>query len=371
MKVGGCAPSADFWQGRRVLVTGHTGFKGGWLALTLRMLGADVVGFGLPAGQGPSFYRAAGVGKEIEERFGDVRDAAVVRRTLVEVRPQTVFHLAAQPLVLQGYERPHETFAVNVLGVVNVLDAAALAGAEAVVVVTSDKCYRPRKDRPHREDDPLGGHDPYAASKAAAELAVEGYRAVFRTRGGPRLATARAGNVIGGGDFTETRLVPDLILAAHQGRTVQLRRPEAVRPWQHVLCPVLGYILLAERLAESEAFEGGWNFGPRRSEAAAVGEIVDLVQQLLPSPVAVEVSPVDEPEDGYLALDSGKAEALLGWQAPLRLREGLKLTVEWYRDYFAGLEMSSKTAEQIEEVVATGGGDHTAQGFGPPLPAAG
>jgi CDP-glucose 4,6-dehydratase len=342
-------PDRRFWEGRSVLVTGHTGFKGGWLTTWLKLLGAKVVGYGLPPAGERSFYRAAAVGEGIEERFGDICDLQAVAAVIGETKPQTVFHLAAQPLVLAGYQRPHQTFAVNVLGTANVLEAAGEWGTAEVVVVTSDKCYLPKADRPHREGDPLGGHDPYSASKAGAELVVEGYRGVFRQRnGGPRLATARAGNVIGGGDFTASRLLPDLVLAARQGRPVTLRRPEAVRPWQHVLSPLLGYLLLAERLAGSERFEGGWNFGPLDGEVATVGEVVERVAALLPWPLQVEVGSAQSGEDGYLALDSAKAQRELGWQPPLGLGDALRLTVDWYREFFAGGEMATVCRQQIE-----------------------
>jgi len=350
--VSGPWPRAGFWRGRRVLVSGHTGFKGGWLTVWLKLLGAELWGFGLPSRDPRSLYLAARVGEGIEERFGDIRDRALVEATIAEAQAEVVFHLAAQPLVLASFERPADTYEVNVTGTVNLLEGCLrVPTVEAVVCVTSDKCYRPAAGRAHREQDPLGGADPYSTSKAAAELVVDGYRAARGAGGRPRLATARAGNVIGGGDWAPGRLLPDLMRAAASGEPLALRKPAAVRPWQHVLCPLLGYLLLAERLVDDPAFEGPWNFGPGQGDTVAVAEVVARVERLLGRKLARQGRPsAADQENPHLALDSGKAEALLGWRPPLDLGWGLQATVEWYGRQAAGEEMEAFTVRQLRAV---------------------
>jgi CDP-glucose 4,6-dehydratase len=342
----------EFWRDRSVFVTGHTGFKGGWLATWLVELGARVVGYALRPDTSPSYFAACGLADRIASHFADVADAAQLEAAVAAARPSVVFHLAAQPLVRRSYTMPARTFATNVLGTVHLLEAVRrVPSVQAVVVVTSDKCYENR-ERPegYREDDPLGGHDPYSASKAAAELATAAYRRSFFARG-PRVATARAGNVIGGGDWAEDRLVPDTMRALARGETVKLRNPAAVRPWQHVLVPLSGYLALAERLAERDGFAGAWNFGPRDDDAVPVAALVEL---LLASwdggrwEAAVEDEPAHEA--GLLRLDWTKARERLGWRPLLTLKEAAALTVTWYRAAAAPITPARLLELSIEQI---------------------
>jgi CDP-glucose 4,6-dehydratase len=362
-----------FWRGRRVLVTGHSGFKGAWLCLWLQALGARVSGVSLPdPPTEPSLYELVGVERGMEASVGcDVRDAAALSAALAAAAPQVVIHMAAQPLVRASFAAPAETFAVNALGTARLLEAVrACPGVEAVVVVTSDKCYAPRGDgRAHLEDDPLGGEDPYSASKACAELVVAAYRYSFFGDGATarslgdgsppsslgasaaRVASARAGNVIGGGDFGAERLLPDLFRAALAGEPLLLRNPDAVRPWQHVLSPLSGYLLLTQALCGSAAFARAWNFGPAERDALSVRELVARTAELWPAPIDWRVDGGAHPrENPALRLDSTLARAKLGWQPPLSLEQGLALTVDWFRAYTAGEDVRAATLAQIETV---------------------
>jgi CDP-glucose 4,6-dehydratase len=349
---------ASAWAGRRVFITGHTGFKGGWLSWWLQALGARLVGYSLPAPTQPSLYEVAAVPAAFErEHIGDVRDAAQLRTSLLAAEPEVVFHLAAQPLVRQSYHDPLETFSTNVMGTAHLLDAVRHCDSvRAVVVVTSDKCYREQAGA-HRESDALGGHDPYSASKACAELVTASYRDAFTlpTRG-VGVATARAGNVFGGGDWTIDRLLPDLLRAIGSGQAVQLRHPGAVRPWQHVLEPVAGYVALAERLlADAVTYSSAWNFGPDADQALPVLEITHRLLALaraggatVPS-VQVLPPPGDEVlhEAPLLRLDAAKARQQLGWQDRLTLDQALGLTWSWHQAWQQGQAMRELTQHQI------------------------
>jgi CDP-glucose 4,6-dehydratase len=307
----------SFWRGRRVLVTGHTGFKGAWLTLWLQRLGADVSGFSRDVPTEPSLYALAGI--DVRETRGDIRDAQAVSRAVAPA--EVVFHLAAQPLVRRSFQRPRETYDVNVMGTAAVLDAVREHGTPATVIVTSDKCYDNREQgEPFTEDAPLGGHDPYSSSKAAAELVTDAYRRSFELP----VASARAGNVIGGGDWGEDRLIPDILRAAEAGQAVRIRNPAAVRPWQHVLNPLSGYLLLAERLHGDARFAQAWNFGPDLDDARPVQWVVERIAERW------EADPGPHPHEArFLALDSTKARETLGWAPRWDLEQALARITEW------------------------------------------
>jgi CDP-glucose 4,6-dehydratase len=326
----------DWYRGRRVFITGHTGFKGAWLATWLRESGAVVTGYALPPEAGrPNLFELAQVGIGITSRFGDVRDRSNLGAALVEAQPEIVFHLAAQSLVRRSYAEPVLTFDTNVIGTAQLLDLArGVRSMRAVVVVTSDKSYENQGiERGYREDDPMGGHDPYSASKGCQELVTAAFRRSYLSDAGTAVATARAGNVIGGGDWSEDRLVADLMLAASAGRPCVVRNPEAVRPWQHVLEPLRGYLMLGRALAEEGgAFAEGWNFGPDLVDAVSVHELVARMSAAWPAIRAEPSADGGGPHEArLLRLDNGKAAARLGWRPALTLDETVALTVDWYR----------------------------------------
>jgi CDP-glucose 4,6-dehydratase len=346
------AVEPSFWSGRRVLLTGHTGFKGSWLALWLESMGAQVTGFGRSAVRNPeSLYELARVADGVETIEGDIRDADAVESAVRAASADVVLHLAAQPIVRRSYRDPAETFGVNVTGTVNLLEAVRATGmARAIVIVTSDKCYENvGLERGYREDEPLGGADPYSASKACQELVAHAYRSSFELP----LATARAGNVIGGGDFAEDRLVPDAMRAAAAGTRLRVRNPDALRPWQHVLCPLEGYLTLAQRLYEEDGFDDAWNFGPNDDDALPVGRILERLSALWPGGMEIEIAP--EPgapaEARTLRLDSTRARERLGWSPPWELERALEEIVDWHAAHAGGADMREKTIEQIGRYV--------------------
>ena len=334
--VAGVNVDSTFWRDRRVLLTGHTGFKGAWLSLWLQSLGAHLTGLSLSTPPThPSLYELARVREGMAASVAcDIRDPLALEREVALARPEIVIHMAAQALVRRSFAAPRETYETNVMGTVNLLDAVrACEGVRAVLVVTSDKCYENHESpRGYREDDPLGGHDPYSSSKAAAELLTSAYRrSFFSDPAAPRVACARAGNVIGGGDFGEDRLIPDIVRAAVAGHTLRLRNPEAVRPWQHVLSPLGGYLLLAQSLCESPNYARAWNFGPSEGDARSVEWIVRRVSELWPGEIAWEHDSGEHPrETRHLRLDSTLAREQLGWKPSLGLQAGLKASVDWY-----------------------------------------
>jgi CDP-glucose 4,6-dehydratase len=342
------APDPRFWAGRRVLVTGDTGFKGAWLSLLLATLGARVSGFGLAAGEGPSLWNLARVSDDVEHVDGDVRDGEAVAAAVAALAPEVVLHLAAQPFVRRSFADPVGTYATNVMGTVHVLDAVRRGGCVgAVVVVSSDKCYAPRAGGAgYREDEPMGGADPYSSAKGCAELVTSAYRESFFD--GALVASARAGNVFGGGDFGEDRLVPDLFRAALDGTPVRIRNPRAVRPWQHVLNPLWGYLSLAERVWADRSFARGWNFGPPDEDARPVGWIVDRVASLWDGPLRWEADPGPHPHEAqWLKLDSSLARSQLGWEPRWDLDEGLRRAVEWHLAQRDGGDLREATLGQL------------------------
>jgi CDP-glucose 4,6-dehydratase len=342
---------AGFWRGKRVLLTGHTGFKGGWLALRLQELGAELMGYALPPPTSPSLFAAARVGEGMSSTMGDIRDLGALQSAVAGFAPDVVFHLAAQSLVRPSYEDPVQTYATNVMGTVNLLECARRCDtARVVVVVTSDKCYRnDGVTAAFAEDAPMGGYDPYSSSKGCAELVTAAYRSSYLTQR-PALASVRAGNVIGGGDWAVDRLVPDIVSALQAGRAASIRNPDAVRPWQHVLESVSGYLRLAERLwHDGQAYAEAWNLGADPQEAQPVAWIADHLTRLWgrPGQWTAERRTDGKHEAAFLTLDSAKARARLGWRPRLGLLEALEWTVEWYRACAQGADARQKTLEQI------------------------
>lgn len=337
------------WRGRRVLVTGHTGFKGAWLALWLRELGAEVTGLALPPDQPEGIYAALHPWAGMDEHLVDIRDADAVAWAVAESQPEVVFHLAAQALVRRGYADPTGTYATNVVGTANVLEAVGIAeSVRLAVVVTSDKVYR--HDGTHRrfvEDDPLGGMDPYSTSKACAELVVAAWRQTGRGHDRVAVATARAGNVFGGGDWADDRLIPDALRARRADEPLRLRYPNATRPWQFVLDPLAGYLLLAAALGGEPAPPAAVNFGPR-TEDTTVAELVDALAGAGLAPPWKLDEGVHPPESPLLSLDSSLAERTLGWTPHTTLHEGLEETVAWYRAQADGADLLAVSREQLQ-----------------------
>ncbi|WP_263381302.1 CDP-glucose 4,6-dehydratase [Granulicella arctica] len=352
----------NVWAGKRVFLTGHTGFKGGWLALWLAQVGAVVRGYALDPSTEPSLFGGARVGSVIEDIRGDLRDHAALDRAMRDFQPDVVFHLAAQPLVRRSYADPLATYSTNVMGTAHVLESIrTIASVRAAVIVTTDKCYLNREWHwGYRETDPMGGYDPYSSSKACVEILSASYRSSFFpperfATHGVALATARAGNVIGGGDWSEDRLLPDLIRGFMSGEPVMIRRPHSIRPWQHVLEPVAGYIALAERLLAGKIeFADAWNFGPWDDDAWPVGRIATEMARRWgngASWVTDEAESVHEA--GYLKLDSSKARSELGWLPRLKLQTALEWLVDWYQAWEQGTDMNMITLGQIAKYQRT------------------
>lgn len=344
-----------FWRDRRVLVTGHTGFKGGWLALWLQALRARVSGLSAGVPTDPSLYQLARVQEGMaEEVEADIRDFAAILGGFEQTNPEILIHLAAQPLVRRSFADPRETFETNVMGTVNVLEAArATPSIKVVLVVTSDKCYENREwEWGYREDEPMGGHDPYSSSKGAAEIVTAAYRrSFFSGSGDAAVASARAGNVIGGGDWAPERLVPDIVRAAQEGTILRIRHPGAVRPWQHVLSPLSGYLLLAQTLWQSPQLAGGWNFGPEEQDAQPVSWIVERIREHWSGKPDWDPDPGPHPhEAAYLKLDSSRARLRLGWRPVVPLQTALRSIVDWHEAMAAGQDMREITLRQISDL---------------------
>jgi CDP-glucose 4,6-dehydratase len=347
----GMVLNRSFWFGKRVFITGHTGFKGGWLSLLLSEMGAHVYGYALPPYSGPSFYTAAGVANRLTNSVvADIRDADMLNNAMLTAKPDVVLHLAAQPLVRYSYSNPVETYAVNVMGTVNLFEAVRqTSSVKAVLNVTTDKCYdNVERNEPYSENEALGGYDPYSSSKACSELATSAYRRSFLEAQGVALASARAGNVIGGGDWSADRLVPGFLRAIDCDETLFIRYPNAIRPWQHVLEPLSGYLKLAEKLyVEGGDFADAWNFGPRDDDARPVDWLLDRLCALVPGARwCVDASP-DLHEAGTLKLDSSKAIRKLHWRPRWVLEQALSQTVDWHLAWRKGANMQVFSLEQI------------------------
>lgn len=361
----GLAMNPTFWAGRRVLLTGHTGFKGGWLALWLQRLGAEVIGVALPPPTVPSLFELARVGDDMRSIIADVRDAAAVLAAVEDCQPEIVIHMAAQSLVRAGYADPVMTYATNVMGSVHVLEAVRRVECVRVLLnVTTDKCYENREWYwGYRESEPLGGYDPYSSSKACAELVTAAYRSSYLSHrrpgsAGTAVSTARAGNVIGGGDWAQDRLVPDVMRALLAGSPVDIRRPRAIRPWQHVLEPLCGYLMLIEKMwHDGTNFSEAWNFGPYEDDAQPVGWIVERLAAAWDVPLKVnfEQTGADMHEAAWLKLDCAKARARLGWAPRWRVGRAIDEIAAWYRAYAQGADMREFTVSQIASYMQSDG----------------
>jgi len=349
----------SFWHRRRVLVTGHTGFKGSWLSLILDRLGAIVTGYSLAPHGDHSLFESARVDRHINSVIADIQDLDTLRRTVGAAQPEVVIHLAAQSLVLTSYKVPVETFSTNVIGTANVLEATrATDTTRAVVVVTTDKVYRNREWLwPYRENDELGGRDPYSASKACAELVTSSYRESFLAERGVAVASARAGNVIGGGDWSADRVVPDFVRAVLDKRPMTVRNPGSVRPWQHLLEPLEGYLELAERLiTEPKHAQGAWNFGPMPEAIRPVRQLVDDLAAAWGEGATWKHEPVEQPhEASTLLLDSTRARQELGWTQRLGYLRGVHLVAEWYKGFAKGDDLEATTLAQIDSEMSRPG----------------
>lgn len=344
---------ANFWQGKKVFVTGHTGFKGGWLSLWLQSLGAEVYGYALNPTTAPNLYTVARVSENLaSSTIADIRDALSLVKAMQFAQPDIVFHLAAQPLVRYSYAEPTETYATNVMGTVNLFEAVRkTSSVHAVINVTTDKCYENIESlRPYTEDDAMGGYDPYSSSKGCSELVTAAYRRSFLADAGVAVATARAGNVVGGGDWSEDRLIPDFLRAIDKNQPLVIRSPNAIRPWQHVLEPLAGYLLLAESLYnQGEKFAQGWNFGPSDEDAQSVAWIIDKLLATMPNASwRIDEQPHLH-EANYLKLDSSKARSQLGWQPRWNLETALEKIVDWHQAWHNQKDMWQFSLVQIHE----------------------
>ncbi|MFZ2974192.1 MAG: CDP-glucose 4,6-dehydratase [Ferribacterium limneticum] len=356
--------NAAFWRGKKVFLTGHTGFKGSWLSLWLQQLGAELTGYALVPPTNPSLFEVACVEKGMTSIIGDIRDGVALANTMRQAEPEIVIHMAAQPLVRRSYVDPVETYSTNVMGTVHMLEAVRQTpSVRAVVNVTTDKCYENKEwVWGYRESEPMGGFDPYSNSKGCSELVTAAYRNSFfnsarYSEHHVALATARAGNVIGGGDWAEDRLIPDILAAFENSRPVVVRNPHATRPWQHVLEPLRGYLMLAEKLyTEGPVFAEAWNFGPHGDDAKAVEWIVRQLAQKWSNGASWQIDAGDHPHEAtYLKLDISKAEHYLHWQPAMRLDQALGLIVDWARGKQAGADLRALTQAQIGSYQALAG----------------
>lgn len=351
------AVDRSFWAGRRVLVTGHTGFKGAWMVMLLHRLGAKVAGYSLPGPvSSPDLFGAATLAELCDDRRGDIRDIAAFQAAIADIQPEILLHMAAQPIVREGIRSPIETFDVNIMGVAKVLEAARGAGSlRAAMIITSDKCYENREHVwPYRETDAMGGSDPYSASKGAAEIVASSYARTYFATGQARVASVRAGNVIGGGDWAADRLVPDLVRATLSQSTVSIRSPGSVRPWQHVLDPLAGYLVATQAVCGRTDWAGfdSWNFGPNPGEEFTVREVVDAFQGAWAGSPRVEFGDGGaHKEAGLLRVDNTKAKVELGWRPTLTNAGAVEASCEWYKAVADGADARAKGFEQIERIL--------------------
>jgi CDP-glucose 4,6-dehydratase len=346
-----------FWQGKNVLLTGHTGFKGSWLSLWLQSLGANCVGYSLEPPTQPNLFEITQIGATMKSIIGDIRNLELLQKTLQKYQPEIIIHMAAQPLVNFSYQEPLTTYSTNIIGTINLLEAARFTDSvKAIVNVTSDKCYQNQElDRGYHEEDNLGGYDPYSSSKACSELVTQAYSYSYLKNRGVNIATARAGNVIGGGDWGKDRLVPDVVNACIKQQNISLRYPNALRPWQHVLEPLHGYLTLAKQLYESSpSYTQAWNFGPSEDQDKSVSWLTDAIIKYWGSEIKwIQNSIEPKHETNLLRLNSAKAKQSLGWKSQWNIETALTKTVEWYQSYFKEENMQNITLKQIDEFQKT------------------
>lgn len=344
----------NFWQGKRVFLTGHTGFKGSWLALWLSAMGASVKGYALKPPTNPSLFEVARVYEKIESQIGDIRNFETLKTSMVDFKPEILIHMAAQPLVRLSYKEPLETYDINVLGTAKVLEAARSCNfLKAIVNVTTDKCYENREwVWGYREEEPLGGYDPYASSKACAELVTTAYRRSFMKEKGVGLASARAGNVIGGGDWANDRLIPDILHSFEKKQSVVIRNPASTRPWQHVLEPLSGYLVLAQNLYQNPSnFSEGWNFGPHEDDAKSVDWILNFMVEKWPGAKRALDEGSNPHEASYLKLDISKAKSRLNWNSTWRLEYTLTKIIGWHQAWLDKQDMQQACLDEIKEFI--------------------
>lgn len=351
--------NSAFWRGKHVFLTGHTGFKGGWMSLWLQRMGTHVTGYALTPPTNPSLFEVAKVSKGMTSLIGDIRDLPALQKAMSLCSPEIVFHFAAQPLVRQSYVAPLETYAVNIMGTLNLLESIRnTPSVKAVVVVTTDKCYENNEadSYSYAETDPLGGYDPYSSSKACAEIVASAYFRSFLSEQNIALATVRAGNVIGGGDWALDRLVPDILRAIEKKQSIEIRNPNATRPWQHVLEPLTGYLMLAEKMLDSgREFSGAWNFGPEQEDNRPVEWIVKKMLDGQPTSISWHQGCHENPHEAkYLSLDINKAKSLLKWKPKLTLESALEKVNTWHQSWLANQDMRQICIGQIEEYMKQG-----------------
>jgi len=348
--------NSSFWNGKRVFLTGHTGFKGSWLSLWLQDMGALVKGYSLEPNTQPNLFTEARVAENMESEIGDIRDLNHISKSMSDFNPEVLIHMAAQPLVRLSYHEPVETYATNIMGTVNVLEAARkCCNLKAIVSVTTDKCYENKEwDWGYRENEPMGGHDPYSSSKGCAELVTSAYRrSFFSTENAAALASARAGNVIGGGDWANDRLIPDIIAAFEKSEPVVIRNPLSTRPWQHVLEPLSGYLVLAENLyIHGDAFAEAWNFGPKEEDCKPVSWILDKMVDKWGVGVSWKLNTNNNPhEAGFLKLDCSKAKNRLKWQPKWNLEVALELIIKWHQNHLLGKDAKTDCLKEIDKYI--------------------